>query len=240
MTPDPESPSSGSITALQGQLAALARRIQSAARRSRRLSWLSVGYIIAVVVGFALAAYIELWSFFISSGSPTSTTSFLWPYYIVAVPPLVIAGFAVREVLLGRGEAKEPPSPSAVESSEAPVSGMTGWTELVQQSQQRLTHMRHETEWSFVWFIFGSLSMSTALAGFVLSPLASSQTSLGPYVFVLIYIVAFAFLLLLIPFYLAARDWIRDYQDELDWEVSGLSRLEAEFFTRFAGVVLPS
>lgn len=100
--------------------------------------------------------------------------------------------------------------------------------------------MRHETEWSFVWFILGSLFLSITVAGFVLLPFVSSLTSLGLYSVVPIYVVAFAFLLLLIPFYLVARDWIGEYQDELDWEVNGLSRLEAEFFTRFATLAVPT
>ncbi len=240
MAPNPELPSSGSIADLQGQLATLAQRIQSAARRSRRLSWLSVGYIVAVGVGFALAFFVELLLFLASSGSPASTTTLVSAFCIAVIPPLVVAVFAVREVLLGRREAKEPCPPSRTESSRAPVSGMTGWTETVQQSQQVLTHMRHETEWSFVWFILGSLFLSITVAGFVLLPFVSSLTSLGLYSVVPIYVVAFAFLLLLIPFYLVAREWIGEYQDELDWEVNGLSRLEAEFFTRFATLAVPT
>lgn len=241
MTPDPELRSSVSVATLQGQLSALAQHIQAAARRSRRLSWLSVGYIVAAAAGVGLAYTIELLILITTPlSSHTSPISFQWPFLVAPIVPLALAILAVREVVLGLREGEEPLVPSTASSSVAPVSGASGWTEMVQQSQQLITHMKSETQFSFVWFVLGTFGLSSTVGSVVLSMFTSSQSSLGAFTFLLTYVLAFSFLFLLIPFYIAASDWIRNYQELLDWEVNGLSRLEAEFFTRFARLAIPT
>lgn len=235
------SPSTVSIAVLQRQLGTLAQRIQQAARRSRRLSWLSVSYIIATTVGVGVAFTVEIW--LLISGltmGPVSPLYYTWPFIVAAIPPVGIAFLAAREVRLGLREAGEPLQPPPNATPVKPEGGTVGWTEAVQQSQQRITHMKAETQFSLVWFFLGTFGLATTEGGVVLSQFASSQTSLGPFAFILVYVLAFAFLLLLIPFYLATRDWIRTYQDLLDWEVNGLTQLESEFFTRFARLAAPT
>src|SRR5208282_3716309 len=138
-------------------------------------------------------------------GSYTTFTLPIWVVPLTQTPALVVLGLAIRELLLARREAQGSPlSPYAphlsAEEAEDP-----SWTFLVQKAQQRITHAKNETDWSFPpilvgGFVFAELLIvnllpSGALLFFVVLPLTGALLSV---LFWLLYRVA--------------RRWIRGYQ----------------------------
>jgi hypothetical protein len=227
-----------SITAVQGQLTTLVERIRGAARRSWRFSWYSWGVIFAWIGGF-MAAFVFGLLFPVvtttvtANGTSTTTTFPVWVYVFGFIPPLVVLVLAVREVVEGRREGLEGYVPSNPRAPVLPSEGPSGWTEMVRESQQLITHMKNETEISFLPLFIGVLGMSELGSAVMLVPLLGFSYPLS---FLWTYLVAVPFLLLLIPLYVSCGRWIRGYQTMLDQQVGGLSRLEAEFFSRFAAL----
>jgi len=223
------------IAGVQDELRALAIRVRAAAWRSYRFSWFAWGFLVATIAGEGLIvlAYIFL-PVVTTAPTPTlggSYTTFTLPIWVVPLtqtPALVVLGLAIRELLLARREAQGSPlSPYAphlsAEEAEDP-----SWTFLVQKAQQRITHAKNETDWSFPpilvgGFVFAELLIvnllpSGALLFFVVLPLTGALLSV---LFWLLYRVA--------------RRWIRGYQTLLDRLVGEFATLESEFFWHFVG-----
>lgn len=149
------------------------------------------------------------------------------------LPAALLLTLAVREIIFGRRDARTGASRVLPSRREAPSPPGAGWTELVQRSQQLMTHIRSEAEIAFVPLVLGILGAGNAVGPFLIAslfPLSFSD------VYLVVYILPLPFLLLLIPFFLAGRGWTRSHQTLLDRQVGSLSHLEQEFFARYAGV----
>lgn len=226
----PEAPPAGSIAALLHRLTSFQDLLRSAARRSWRFSWFSWGFLFAVVIGEGVGSLLAFFSLAAAaSGASSSPTILVWIYPVSILPSVVLLALSVREILLGRREARTGESPIRPSAREAPSSPGAGWTEVVQRSQQLLAQMRSEAEVAFVPLILGGFTAMTLVASLLLAGFVASDAFL-------VFLAVIPFLLLLIPFYLAVRGWIRGYQTVLDRQVGSLSGLEQEFFTRFAGI----
>jgi len=220
-----------SIRGIGAHLSAAERRIELAARRSRRFSWYCWGFLFGTYAGLLIFSYLGsafavVTTTTTSGGYSTTTTYPWWDLPVAAAIPVSLLLLAVRELVLGRRELRAPSTPAG--DSELTL----GWTETVQQCQRRITHAKSETEWSFVPLVLGLFSFSEfcVIVFFeFISPNGSTLVILiGP-------IVGLASLALLWPMYRAARKWIGSYQGLLDRQVGELARLEAEFLWRFAG-----
>ena len=232
------SPPEGSVDSLQGRLRAFQSQVRAAARRSWFFSWYSWGFLFAGILGLGLGAVLAsmfpvVTTTYTQTGSSTTVTTPFWVYPVSLFPSPVLLALAIREVVLGRREARTGVSRVLPSRREAPSPPGAGWTELVRRSQQLITHMRSETGSAFIPLILGVFGAASILASFLLLSFLSVSFQA---VVLLDYVVPLPFLLLLIPFYLAVREWTRSYQNVLDWQVGSLSRLEQEFFVRFAGV----
>ncbi|MGA8091713.1 MAG: hypothetical protein WB984_04385 [Thermoplasmata archaeon] len=221
------------IAGVQDELRALAIRVRAAAWRSYRFSWFTWGFLVATIAGEGLVVltYVLFPVVTTTSTLGGSYTTFTLPIWIVPLtqtPAVAVLGLAIRELLLARREAQGSPlSPHAphlsAEEAEDP-----SWTFLVQKAQQRITHVKNETDWSFPPILVGGLVFaellivnvlpSGALLFFVLLPLTGAVLSV-----------------LLWLLYRIARRWIRGYQTLLDRLVGEFATLEAEFFWHFAG-----
>lgn len=238
----PRSTASIPIAAVQSRLELLLVRIRAAAKRSRRFSWYSWGFLFAVVgatVVFYVLLILQVTAFAAGPNSGASITNYLWLSPLALIPAFLLVALAVREIVLGNQEASENASLPTPGTGEVTGGSPLSWTEIVRQSQELLTHMKSETEVSFIPLFLGVLSLTEFLGGSLLSVLLANDSSIGPLGILLIYGVGVPFLLLLIPLYLSSRRWIRSYQSLLETQVGELSRLEGEFFTRFAGVAEP-
>ncbi len=220
------------IAGVQNELRALAIRVRAAAWRSYRFSWLTWGFLVATIAGeglvvlaYVLAVVTTITS---SGGSYTTSTLPVWIVPLTQTPAVAVLGLAIRELLLARREAQGSPlSPHAPHLS-AEEAEDSSWTFLVQKAQQRITHAKNETDWSFPPILVGGLVFaellivnvlpSSTLLFFVILPLTAAVLS-----------VLFWFL------YRIARRWIGGYQTLLDRLVGEFATLESEFFWHFAG-----
>lgn len=234
----PGSQPEGSMDSLQGRLRAFQNQVRAAARRSWFFSWYSWGFLFAGILGLGLGAVLAslfpvVTTTYTQTGSSTTVTTPFWVYPVSLFPSPVLLALAIREVVLGRREARTGVSRALPSRREAPSPPGAGWTELVRRSQQLITHMRSETVSGFIPLILGVYGAGGLLASVLLFPFlaVSFQAAI-----LMVYVLPLPLLLLLIPFYLAVREWTRIYQDVLDWQVGSLSRLEQEFYVRFAGV----
>lgn len=166
-------------------------------------------------------------------GSSTTTTSPVWVFPVSLFPVPLPLALAIREIELGRHEGRTGASRVLPSRREAPSPPGAGWTELVQRSQQLITHMRSETETAFIPLILGTYGAGS-FVGLLLVWSLSSPSSQDT--ILLVYLFLLPFLLLLVPFFLAVRRWARGYQARLDRQVRTLSQLEQAFFVRFAGI----
>lgn len=232
-----EIPPSGPIDSMLQRLTSFQNLLRSAARRSWFFSWFSWGFLFAVLIGlgvvFVLSVLFPLVTSTVTpSGVTYSTASQLWAYLLPMLPSVALLFFAVRQVMLGREEARTGASQVRPSRREAPSSPGASWTEVVRRSQELIAQMRSESEAAFVPLLLGGLILGVLVPGVLLTGY-SITAPLSPFV---AYLLVFPFLLLLIPLYLGVRDWTRGYQVLLDRQVGSLSRLEQEFFTRFAGI----
>ncbi len=221
------------IAGIQGELHALAIRVRAAAWRSCRFSWFAWGFLVATIAGEGLVVLAYVFFPVVTTtstlgGSYTTFTLPIWVVPLTQTPAVVVLGLALRELLLARREAQgsslSPYAPHlSPEEAENP-----SWTFLVQKAQQRITHAKNETDWSFPPILVGGLVFaelliasalsSGALLSFVILPLTGAVLS------VLVWLI-----------YRIARGWIRGYQSLLDRLVSEFATFESEFFWHFAG-----
>jgi hypothetical protein len=228
------------IAAVDQGLGALSDRIRRAARRSYWFSWFSWGFLISLSISTILVTYIYL-EFAVTtvastpSGVSTVTSGPWWAFPVGYLPSFVLLGLAVRELLLGRREARTgSPAPAGIPSTPASQSE-GGWIAAVQQAQKSVTHMKNETDFSFVPLVLGVLALGEiGLSSLLL--FTGESLAIGALAVVLVTVLgALAFILPLVPLYLIGRAWVRSYQTLLDRQVGDLSRLEAEFLWRFMG-----
>ncbi|MGA8709843.1 MAG: hypothetical protein WB786_01230 [Thermoplasmata archaeon] len=120
----------------------------------------------------------------------------------------------------------------------SPVGSELGWTETVQETQKRLSHAKSEVDVSILPIALGALGFGSIVSGLFLFPFLVAFG--GGYFELLDLLLPVVFLVaLVVPIYRSARRWIGPYQSLLDTYVRELSRLEAEFFWKFAGVPVP-
>ncbi|MGP8159551.1 MAG: hypothetical protein ACLPWO_08150 [Thermoplasmata archaeon] len=222
------------IAGVQNELRALAIRVRAAAWRSYRFSWFAWGFLVATIAGEGLVvlAYVLFPAVTttptLGGGSYTTSTLPIWVVPLAQAPAVVVLVLAVRELLLARREAQGSPlSPYAphlsAEETEDP-----SWTFLVQRAQERITHAKNETDWSFPPILIGGLVFVELLIVNVLP----SGTLLY---FVVLPVTGAVLSVLFWLLYRIARGWIREYQTLLDRLVGDFATLESEFFWHFAG-----
>ena len=219
-------------------LSDLAARIQQVARRSRRFSWYSWGFLFVCFGSVYLASYLgSLYAVTVTTstlgGVSVYTTLPWWTPLVGLAPPLAVLALGVREVVLGRRESeRETASANSTQRATAEESP-PNWTEVVQQNQKALTHSKSEVEWSFVPLIlgfFGAVEVAIELIVQMLPP------SPNPAIWVLVGpAIALPSLAMLWPLYRVARRWVGSFQTLLDRQVGEITRLEAEFLWRFGG-----
>jgi hypothetical protein len=217
-------------------LAESRRRVDAQVRRGRRFSWFAWGFLFAFGFGEVLVSLLFLLFPMVTttvSGSGTSTTSAppAWGVIVAFAPAAVLLGLAVRELVLGRREARGGPPPGR--TTDPDPSNAPPWIEEIRVAQQRLTRGASEIEWSFVPLVLGFIAF--AELG-VASGLASANFSGAGLTFV---IPSVAGLLIgivpLWPLYRIAKQWIRAGQERLELQSRRLVQLEVEFLWRFAG-----
>ncbi|HXY46376.1 MAG TPA: hypothetical protein VEG66_02900 [Thermoplasmata archaeon] len=228
---------------LNQHLASLDGRVGSMARRSRRFSWLSWGFLFATYLGVFLWAIIGILfpvvtvTTLTGGGTSTTTTFPWWDFPVLSVPPVAMLAFAFRELFLGRRETSKRTNGPIGNDPKEFGGYAAGWTGTVQRCQQRITHAKSEVEWSFVPIVLGWFSfvwIGLAALESVLAP------GIGPVAVLLFPLVGLASIVLLYPLYRYAKGWIAQYQELLNRRVGELSKLEAEFLWRFAGGGLPT
>jgi len=226
-----------SLTGIGGHIAGIDGRIRSLARSTNRFSWLSWGLLFAVYLGLLLWGIVfSLLPVKSTNGVGTSILAPWWDVFILAGPGVVLLYFVIREAVIGHREFSLGTSGSTKDDRAELEPAPTGWTETIQRCQQRLTHSKSEVEWSFVPLFLGCASLAWFVVANVQSVLFPGA---GPIVFLVNPVVAFGSLLLLLPFYRYAQQWVAGYQRLLDRQVGELSKLEAEFLWRFAGAGVP-
>jgi hypothetical protein len=174
----------------------------------------------------------------VNGGTSTTYSAPYWAIPVSFAPAVILLVLALREVYRGfspRAPAEAPQEGSvkaALDDSDA------GWTELVRQTQEKLTHSKHETEISFIPLVLGFLG-GAELASFGIAMLLppAYQT---PLFFLLAPIGAIPFIVgILWPLYRMFRGSVGGVQRELERHVDGLTHLESEFFVRFGGLATP-
>ena len=221
------------IAGVQDELRALAIRVRAAAWRSYRFSWFAWGFLVATIAGVGLVVLAYVFFPVVTTtptlgGSETTFTLPLWVVPLTQAPAVVVLGLAIRELLLARREAhgsalsRYAPQLSAEEAEDP------SWTFLVQKAQDRITHAKNETDWSFPPILVGGLVLAELL-------IVNFLTS-GPLLFfVLLPLTGGILSVLFWLLYRIARRWIRGYQTLLDRLVGEFATLESEFFWHFAG-----
>lgn len=219
----------------ESRLSGLLERLRSESRRSRRISWYAWGFLFAAIAGVTASEIVEVAALArCFCGSSTSFPEWL-AVPIGLIPAAGLLAFTVREIWLGRREARGTPASTRTTPGEPP--GPTPhWAEAVRESQEIMTRLQSETEFSFVPLILGGLGLSATLVG-VLVQLSGWDTRYPVY---FVELLALPGMLLLVPLYLGARTWWRTLQTQLSRQVSELGRLEGEFFARFAGIDAPA
>lgn len=220
------------IAGVQDELRALAIRVRAAAWRSYRFSWLTWGFLVATIAGEGLVvlAYVSAVITSTTTAGGTSTTSTLpiWVVPLTQIPAVVVLGLAIRELLLARRETQGSPLSRYAPHLSAEEAEDPSWTLLVQKAQERITHAKNETDWSFPPILVGGLVFAELL---IVNVLPSSVL-----LFVVVFPLTAAVLsVLFLLLYRIARRWIRGYQTILDRLVGEFSTLESEFFWHFAG-----
>jgi hypothetical protein len=209
------------------------------ARRSRRLSWLSWGFLYASWGGFGvLLAFMVFFAVTTTSTVPgggvnTTTMPPLWGYPIAFAPTILLLGWALHELFAGRSAGRAAirgASPSPLPPGDRDDS--PGWTQQVVDAQKLLTAAKLETDWSFFPLAIGLLGWAAAVATAVFAPLGGAASL---YALVTIAVGVGVGGLALYLLYRVAREWIGGFQDHLDRQVREVSALEAEFLWRFAG-----
>jgi hypothetical protein len=220
------------ITDVQGHLGVLVSRVRRAGRRAWRYSWFSWGFLIALYMGSVAGAVSGL--AFPGLWVPLGQVTFLF----FLLPAIGLLALALRELLLGHRESRATSSDVVPKGGTVPIGSELGWTETVQETQKRLSQAKSEADFSIVPLAFGFLGLGSVVSGEFLLPLVA--VSGGGFLELLAIFIPIPFMLaLVLPIYRAGRRWIAGYQSLLDSYVRDLSRLEAEFFWRFAGVPAP-
>jgi hypothetical protein len=217
-------------------LATLSERIRRAARRSYRFSWFAWGFVFSIGLSVTLFALIGLYfavtvtTMIPGGGTSSSTGDPVWAIPVALLPPVVLLALAVRELVVARREGLRG-TPPAVPATHPPASQTEGgWVAAVQQAQKTVTHMKNETEFSFVPLVLGGFTVGGLAALFLPASGAYGWYLVGEFALGI-----GAALALVLPLYVLARRWIAGYQSLLDRQVGELSRLEAEFLWRFTG-----
>ncbi len=224
-------PGPPTVETAQRGLEASRRGAEALARRARRFSWLCWGFLFALALGELLLVTLELlFAPSTLSGSSTSTTGAAWGPFLSYGPAGVLLGLAVRELLVGRREARD--GPGAVPTTEGSPAAPS-WIEEVRAAQQRLTRAASEIEWSFVPLVLGCIALAELAAALALSVTGPSTTATAV---VLPGLLGLAIgVLPLWPLYRIAQQWIRFGQERLELQSRELAQLEAEFLWRFIG-----
>jgi len=222
-------------------LADLANRVRRLGERSRRFSWYSWGFLFLVYGGLTLASVIgylfpQVTTTVSGNGISTSTTFPAWDLPVSMLPAVALFVLAVREVILGRREARldRPIRSRRFATGSLPM--VSNWTETVQQCQQKITHAKSDVEWSFLPLVLGGFGIAQ-ITIFALAQAAS--TSLMISFVVLEPLALVAALAVILPLYFASRHWVPEFQRQLDRQVGEVTRLEAEFLWRFGGAGAP-
>jgi hypothetical protein len=209
------------------------------ARRSRRFSWLSWGFLYAAWAGVIVVPLLVLFfpSYTVTStlggGSYGVNVPPVWYYLIAFVPAMLLFVGALRELFAGRAAARAairgtPGGPRPPGGADEPV----GWTQQVVDAQKLLTAAKLETDWSFLPLGIGLLGADSTFGTAVLS-VALGTGGFGS--ILVVGIGAGVFLVGLYLLYRVAREWIGGFQHHVDRQVREVSALEAEFLWRFAG-----
>ena len=221
------------IASVQDALRVLALRVRAAAWRSYRFSWLAWGFLVATIAGeglVVLAYLLAVTTSTTSSGGIVTTSALpLWVVPVTQIPAAVVLGLAIRELLLARREAQGSPLSSYAPSLTAEEAENPSWTLLVQRAQQRITHAKSETDWSFPPILVGGLVFAELL-------IVNVQPVGGVLYFLAFPFTAAVLSVVLWLIYRVARRWIREYQTLLDRVVGEFATLESEFLWRFTGL----
>jgi len=209
------------------------------ARRSRRLSWLSWGFLYAAYGGLVVVSLvtvyfgIQMMTTVPGGASSTSSVPPLWAYPLAFAPAIVLLVWAIHELFAGRAAAaatlrgtSRPDAGASVASDET-----SGWTQQVVEAQKLLTTAKLETDWTF-------LPLGLGLVGAVVNSILALATVSGEGTVYLLLAIVIGLGILCPAVYLlyrVAREWIGSVQDRLDRQVREVSALEAEFLWRFAG-----
>ena len=231
-------PTGPPVAAVDLELGRLSESLRRAARHGRRLSWFSWGFVLLTPLGFVLLVVLSIAAFnAAASGSSFLSTGGLlaWAVPVAFAPSFASLALAVREFLLARRETYD--GWSSLVSADTPPASQSegGWVAAVQQAQKTVTHIKNETELSFLPLVLGVLSLGVLAFETLLSPVLATAAVGDPGLILVAPLGGLALCVLLVPFYLSAKDWVESYQTLLDQQVRGLSQLEAEFLWRFTG-----
>jgi len=223
-------------------LSSLADHIDRMARRSRRFSWYSWGFLFLTYGGFAIATVLgalfpQVTTTVSGNGVSTTTTFPEWAIPVGMIPALFLLALAIRELIVGRREAQSSWPTRSGHVVRGPEPQPPNWTETVQQCQQKISHAKSEVEWSFLPLVFGSLGIGEL----IISYLSQVSGIVLPFVYVVLApLLALApTLALALPLYFGSRRWVPELQKELNRQVGEVTRLEAEFLWRFGGASAP-
>lgn len=168
-----------------------------------------------------------------SSGVSTRTTAPVWDPIVAFAPAVILLGLALRELILGRREARGASSWLAGPDRDPSVA--PPWIEEVRVAQERLTRGASEIEWSFVPLVLGFLALGELGVSLALNGTGGSGSSTALVVFGPLLGGLLIGVLPIWPIYRAAKQWIRAGQERLELQSRELTLLEAEFLWRFAG-----
>lgn len=230
VVPGPSAP----VAAVDEELQRLTVSLRATARRGRRFSWFSWGYLFAVYVGQTLSGILIL-LLFLSGPVNGAAISDGVLVGLAFTPAIALLALAVREVFVGRRETYGSWERLRVTRPATGFPEEVGWVANVQEAQRMISQTKNDLDWSFLPLALGTIGFG--LIGFneLLVGSLSSLTTAYPWLILLPEALAFATTLLLVPFYYAVRDWVVSYQELLDREVRELTRLESEFLWRFTG-----
>lgn len=219
----------GPIGRVSSRLGRLDAGIRASARRSRRISWFSWGFLfVVVIVPFTLILPLIV---------PLFGGVFVWAA-IGAIPAIALLGLVVRELWVGSGEAvrvrdgeRVPPSPDAREPAPIGPSLRT-----VQDSQKRISQVKSELEISMIPLALGLAQILLTGAFLVFEVWLDFNLANAPVWWILLPPLGGLAVLAVVMWVLwgLAKLWIAQYQEGLDQQVLAMISLEGEFFGRFA------
>jgi hypothetical protein len=221
----------GPIGRVESRLQRLEDAIRSAARRSRRISWMAWGSLFAAAVG------VPLLGIGFTLARATSSPNVDVVIAVGELPAVVLFGLAVCGLILGRREAMRYPNEAPLPAQpSAPGAGSFGVSLLgVQASQQAISRVRGELEISMIPLILGGIALFELLGEAVVYTFLSAPT--GPSTAQLVFLPVLP-VVLVIPviwvLWRVARQWVERYQRGLDDQVRQMISLEGEFLGRFA------